>query len=452
MNYLKFFTITIIGAGMASCGTYSTYSRPEVGVIDSLYTAEDTATIADLSWRELFADAYLQELIEIGLANNTDLSTARQRTVQAAATLQAARLAILPSVSLGAQGSVSSFDGAKATQTYTIGADASWEIDLAGNLRNERRGSAEAFFAAQAYERSVQTQLIASIADSYYSLIALDKKIEVTRLAVATREETLRAMEAMKRGGRCTEAAVAQTLASVASARATEVSLLQQRDELCNNLTALLGIAPREIKRSDLFDLSFDSELRTGAPAQLLSRRPDVQYAEHTLAQSFYDVNKARAAFYPRLTLSGSAGWTNNGGAGISNPGAWLLQAIGSLTQPLFNRGTNRANLLIARAQYRQALNAFVQALLDAGAEVNNALIQWQAARQRLAIDADQVEALESAAESTLKLMQHGNGSYIEVLSARESLLQARLEQVSDKYSEINSVISLYHALGGGCL
>lgn len=187
-----------------------------------------------------------------------------------------------------------------------------------------------------------------------------------------------------------------------------------------------------------------------GLPVQLLSRRPDVRRAERNLAQAFYATNAARSAFYPTLTLSGTVGWTNNGGGIIANPGKWLLNAIGSLTQPLFNKGTNMANLKIAKARQEEAKLRFQQSLLDAGKEVNNALAGWQAARQRIVIGTQQVDTLREVVRKTQLLMRYSSVTYLEVLTAQQSLLAAEQTQAQDYFDEIQGVISLYHALGGG--
>ena len=195
----------------------------------------------------------------------------------------------------------------------------------------------------------------------------------------------------------------------------------------------------------------FPSHLSVGVPLDLLSRRPDVRQAEANLMQAFYATNSARAAFYPSITLSGSAGWTNSGGAAVANPGAWLLQAVGSLVQPLFNCGQNLANLKIAKAQQEEAVLQFRQSLLDAGNEVNNALAQWQTARERIRLDSGQVEQLTITLGDTELLMQNSSETnYLQVLTARQSLLSAQLSVASARYDEIQGVIELYHALGGG--
>lgn len=440
---------------LSSCGIYTNYQRSESLPVDSLYrdvpkVMQDTASLADLSWRELFTDPLLVKWIEAGLEKNSDLQIARLRTEEAQASLRASRLSFLPSVSLTPQGSLSSFGGAKPSKTYSLGGTAEWEIDAFGSLRNAKKGSHAAWEASRAYEQAVQTQLVATIAETYYSLLALDRKLAITRETVRQWGENVRVMKALKRAGEKNDAAVAQAEASRLDAESAVLSLENQIHELENSFSTLIGIIPTAIERGNLLELSFKEELSVGVPVQLLGRRPDVRQAEWQLAQAFYATNEARSAFYPKITLSGSAGWTNNSGADIANPGDWLLSAVGSLVQPLFNKGRNIANLKIAKAQQQQAQITFAQKLLDAGAEVNNALTGWQTARKDAELNRRKVETLESAVRSTKLLMEHGNTNYLEVLTAQQTLLQAQLAEVSDRYEEIQSVISLYHALGGG--
>ena len=257
-------------------------------------------------------------------------------------------------------------------------------------------------------------------------------------------------MKALKKAGQTTEMAVAQIEASKLSVDASVLSLQQQVTEMENSLSALLGIVPQQIERSTLAGQSFPDTLSVGIPLRLLQRRPDVRQSEAALAEAFYATNRAYAAFYPSITLSGSAGWTNAAGAVITNPGEWLFSAVGSLVQPLFNRGQNIANLKVAKAQQEEALLTFRQSLLDAGTEVNNALLQWQMARGRLELDRQQIAALQSAVRSSELLMRHSSQNYLEVLTARQSLLSAELSAVADRFDEIQGVINLYHALGGG--
>ena len=434
---------------------YKSYERPDMPVVDSLYrqaaaTSADTTSIASLSWRELFTDPKLQALIETGLQNNTDLNIARLKVTEAEATLMTSRLAYLPSISFEPSGTLRSVDGNAMTKSYDIAASASWEVDIFGKLTNAKRGAKAALEQSEAYRQAVQTQLIATIANSYYSLLMLDAQLDISERTAANWGENVRAMKALKAAGDATELAVAQSEASKLSVDASIASLRQQIDQMENTLTALLGIAPQKIDRTTIGEQRFPTELAAGVPLQLLQRRPDVRQSEAALAQAFYATNAARAAFYPSITLSGSAGWTNAAGAAITNPGQWLFTAVGSLVQPLFNRGRNIANLRIAKAQQEEALLSFRQSLLDAGTDVNNALIQWQTARQRQQIDQQQILSLESTVRSSELLMQYSSQNYLEVLTARQTLLQAELTAVSDHFDEIQGVINLYHALGGG--
>lgn len=440
---------------LSGCHIYRAYERPEsVVVSDSLYrepvAGADTVSLASLSWKELFTDPQLQMLIETGLANNTDLGIARLKVKEAEAQLMTSRLSYLPSVSFTPQGTLTSVDGSKPSKTYNLAVAADWEIDLFGKLLNSKRGAQAALEQSEAYRQAVQTQLVATIANSYYTLLMLDRQLDITRRTADTWTESVRTMKALKRAGQTTEMAVAQTEAGKLSVDASVLSLERQINETENSLSTLLGMSPQEIGRSTLEKQEFPDSLSTGVPLQLLSRRPDVRQCEAQLAVAYYATNSARSAFYPGITLSGSAGWTNAAGAAITNPGQWLLSAVGSLVQPLFNRGKNIANLKIAKAQQEEALLTFRQSLLKAGAEVNDALVQWQTARQRILLDEQQTASLRSALRSSELLMQHSSQNYLEVLTARQSLLQAELNVAADRFDEIQGVINLYHALGGG--
>lgn len=439
---------------LAGCHIYKPYSRPDVQT-DGLYgqdvPADDTSSIASLPWTELFTDVQLQPLIREGLANNTDLGIARLRMKEAEATLLSSRLAYLPSLSLNPQGQLSSYDGAKTDKTYHIAASAGWEVDLFGKLTNAKRGAKAALEQSEAYCQAVQTQLIATIANSYYNLLTLDRQLDISSRTAESWAEVLRTYEAKLQVGEATEAAVAQARASKLSVEASVLTLQKQIRAQENSLSILLGRVPGSIERTTLDGQRFPDTLAVGVPLQLLGRRPDVRQAEAALAQAFYNTNAARSAFYPSITLSGSAGWTNNNGAAIVNPGNWLLSAIGSLTQPLFNRGQNITNLRIAKARQEEALLSFRQSLLKAGSEVNDALMQWQTANSRLKIIAEQVASLHTAVDNTQQLMEFSNSaSYLEVLTARQALLQAELTETNDRFDQIQGIINLYHSLGGG--
>ncbi|HIZ00911.1 MAG TPA: efflux transporter outer membrane subunit [Candidatus Bacteroides merdipullorum] len=452
-------TLIVFAAVMlASCGIYTNYERPAQAVadMDSLYRPEarpdTTRSIATLRWEELFTDTCLQQLIRQGLAANADLAVARLQVEEAQATLRQSKLAYLPSVQLEPTGTLSSFDGQKTQKTYSVGASASWEIDLFGKLRNSKRQALASLLASDAYRQAMQTQVVATVADSYYALLMLDEQIRITEQTAESWREYVRSLAVLMQAGQADRATLAQAEASRLAAESSLLSLQQQAIEQENALCVFVGLTPRRLERGTMDGQHFPSHLSVGVPLDLLSRRPDVRQAEANLMQAFYATNSARAAFYPSITLSGSAGWTNSGGAAVANPGAWLLQAVGSLVQPLFNRGQNLANLKIAKAQQEEAVLQFRQSLLDAGNEVNNALTQWQTARERIRLASDQVKQLTITLGDTELLMENSSDTnYLQVLTARQSLLSAQLAVASDRYDEIQGVIELYHALGGGC-
>ena len=445
-NYLWVIILTTL----SSCGIYTKYERQEVdteGLFGNI-SIMDTSSIADLAWWDLFTDPQLQTLIEKGLAANTDLQVARLRTLEAQASLRKAKLAYLPSLSLDAEGNLSRFDGENSPKTYAIQGTASWEVDLFGKLTNAKREALAELEESEAYSQAVETQLIATIADNYYSLLAKDEQLAISMETLTNWRDYVHTIRVLMKAGDADMAAVNQAEANCLSAETSVVTLQEQINELENTLSLLLAETPHAISRGKLSEQEFPDTLLTGVPLKMLERRPDVRQAEAQLVQAFYATNSARSAFYPSITLSGSAGRTNDGTI-VTNPGAWLLQAIGSLVQPLFNRGENIANLQIAKAQQEETLLSFRQSLLDAGAEVNDALVQWQSAQKRIRLEEEQIGYLQESVRATRLLMEHGNNNYLEVLTAQQSLLQTQLTLSSDQYEAIQGIINLYHALGG---
>ena len=437
---------------LMSCGVYRHYERPDVETGNSYtgHNTTDTTTIADKPWQELFTDPCLQKLMELALARNTDLRVAYLKTNEAKAVVQNAKLAYLPSVNINAEGTISRFDGT-TSKTYNLGAGASWEIDLFGKLTAAKREAIAALESSEAYRQAVQTQLVSTVADSYYTLLMLDNQLGINTETRKNWTETIRMLEALKKNGRSNETAILQARANLIALENAEISLRKSISETENALSSLLAVPSQSIERGTLDSQSFPDNLSAGVPLQLLSKRPDVRQAEFELAQAFYATNVARAAFYPSVNLAGAAGWTNNGGGIVLNPGQWLLNAIGSLTQPLFSRGTNIANLKIAKARQEEAALLFQQSLLNAGEEVNNSLTQLQSARKRMANDHRQINILKEAVRKTELLMRHSsNTTYLEVLTAQQSLLEAENTFAQDRFDEIQGIIRLYHALGGG--
>ena len=424
----------VLATTLNSCHIYKKYERPEVdvqglfrdtvSVTDTL--AADSLNIGNLPWTEIFTDPILQGLIRQGLENNSDLQSAMLQVEAAQASFRAAQLAFLPSLNLAPQGGVSSFDGSKATWTYNVPVTASWEIDIFGRVLNSKRNAKAALMQSRAYQQAVRTQLIATIANGYYTLLMLDKQLAITEETALLWQQSVETMKAMKTAGMTNEAAVAQSEANCYAIAASIPSLRQQIRETENSLSTLLFQAPQTIERGSFDEQSLPEILHVGVPVQMLS------------------------ALYPNLVISGSAGWTNSAGSAIINPGKILLSAAASLIQPLFNHGSNIANLKAAKAQQEIAAINFQQTILNAGKEVSNALYDFQANKEILAQRTLQVEALQRAVESTESLMKLGTSTYLEVLTAQQSLLSAQLSEVSDSYQCMVAVVSLYHALGGG--
>ena len=438
--------IAITALALSSCGLYKQYEREEMQFVDSLYrrmnVPQDSISTGSIAWERIFTDPLLQEWINTGLEYNTDLNVARLKVKEAEASLLAARWALLPGADFSAQGGLPG--------QFSASIEASWQTDIFGGLRNARRKAQAALEQSEAYRQAVQTQLVATIANSYYTLLMLDEQLSISTRTMNTWEESIRTLEALKRAGKTNEAAVLQAKANKLSVEANVLTLEKEILAVENSLCALLGIVPMPVERSSMAMQELPEMLSAGVPLDLLSRRPDVRQAELALAQTFYSVNSARASFYPNITLRGAIGWTTGNGSIALDPGSLIANFIAGLTQPIFGRGVNKARLQAAQAQHEQAAYLFRQSLLDAGVEVNNALTMWQTAKKRVELDKKQVLNLQAAVWNTQLLMKHGNADYLEVLTAQKNLLQAELTEASDRFDEVQSVINLYQALGGG--
>lgn len=454
-------TLMCAAALLSSCHIYKAYDRPADITTDSLYRdtvshghtlPADTANFGNLAWQEVFTDAHLQTLIEKALTQSPDMRTAALKVKETKAALTSAKLAYLPSLTLSPQGVVSSWDKGKATQTYSLPVNASWQIDLFGQILNPKRQAKAALEQVKAYEQNARVQLIANTANLYYTLLMLDRQLQISEETAEILKKNAETVEAMKEAGfyGTTQAAVEQSKAAYAQVQASLPDLRANIREVENTLCLLLGETAHRIERGRLEEQQLPTEFSVGLPLQLLSNRPDVRAAEQALASAYYNTNTARANFYPRIMLSGSAGWTNSAGAAIVNPGKLLASAVASLTQPLFQNGANIARLKIAKAQQEEAKIQFEQALLNAGNEVSNALYSYQACKEKAEARATQVTSAQNAAEYSKELFNLGNSTYLEVLSAQQAYLSAQLSEITDTFSQMQAVISLYQALGGG--
>ena len=366
------------------------------------------------------------------------------------AQLTSARLAYLPSFNFAPSGTLSSFDKAKPSQTYQLPVAASWEVDIFGRILNSKRAAKAALLQSEEYRQAVQTQVVAGIANAYYTLLMLDSQLSLSEETLKTWEESVRTTRNLKDAGFARQAAVSQSEAQCRSVEISVNDLRSQVRETENALCLLLGRPAGQIERGMLDEQVLPARLSAGVPVQLLSNRPDVRQAEAALMAAYASTNIARSAFYPNLSLSGTAGWTNNAGVAVVNPGKLILSAVASLTQPIFNAGANRAQLKVAKAQQEEARLAFQKALLSAGNEVSDALYLYKTLQDTKLAREEQIMALEAAVMETETVYKLESGTYLEVLTARQSLLGAQLSQVADACQELQAVVTLYQALGGG--
>lgn len=437
ITYIILFTLFL-----SSCNIYRKFERPEMSVADSYRNLDttsvvDTATIAYLNWTEIYTDPNLQVLINYALENNTDHLIAMEKVKEAKAAFKSARLSFFPSAGLVFPTNMNYSNG-NTSVSYDASVTASWEIDLFGKLLNSKRKAQVVMLQSQEYQQAVRTQIIATVADYYFNLLALDKQLNIYTITEKSWATSVETIKAMKEGGMTTEAAVAQYEAYHASIAAAipEIKAAIMKQE--NALSALLGDYPKNIERGKLDEQKVGFNIEAGIPMQLLANRPDIKAAEYNLASMFYNTNVARSYFYPNIVIDANLGWTG------------ALNLIGSLTQPIFYRGANKARLEIAKAQEEAARLQFKQAIVNAGMEVSNALITYDAELKKESERNKQIVALYNAVEYTNELLKLGSSTYLEVLDAQQSLLSALLSQTEDNLNKLNAITSLYHALGGG--
>ena len=460
----KVILIFVAGLMLSGCGLYNNYEKtvqePEgvFGATPDITSATSETSIAEMSWREFFSDPLLQQLIEQALANNTDLNSARINIEKSEIYLRTKKLAFLPSVYFSPQGSFSKFGSESWTRSYNIPLDVSWDVDVFGSLRNKKRAAKAALLQAQMTEESTRSNLISSVAQEYFYLQLLDRELEILISTDSLWKASLDTQQALYENGQAYSTAVNQQESSWLDVKLQIVAIKRAIRSTENEICSLLCITPQHIERSkwyaDEYHSSADKRLfeerymKVGVPAMMLERRPDIRLANFYIEEAFYNVQAARAAFYPSITLTGELGWSNNGG--YVNPGKLLLQFIGQLSQPIFARGQINANYKTAQLTEENLKKKYVQVVVDAGNQVNEAIADCRAARQNHDYYHRQVEVLHEAYIGTHELMDNGKAQYLEVLTAQESLLNAQLNEASNMYNGAQALISLYIALGGG--
>ena len=468
MKIKNIIAVAAVGMSLTGCGLYNKYEQktetPSDVFGENIASQNTDSSIAEMSWREFFTDPLLQKLIDQVLANNTDLNSARIAVEKSQAALSAARLAYLPSLAFAPQGSLSSFDGAKPTKTYNLQLQASWDIDVFGSITSKKRAAKAVFLQSQLNEEATRANLISTTAQFYFTLQMLDRELEILNMTDSLWGASLETEKALWENGQAYSTAVNQMESSWLNVKTQVVDIARTIRSTENAVCRLLGATPQHIQRSkwgssalhypeaegDTGQRMFDKRfLKIGVSASMLERRPDIRLANATMEEAFYNTQSARAAFFPSITLSGSAGWSNNNGI-IVDPGKFLWNVLGSLTQPIFARGSIKANYKIQKLTEEDMQKKYVQTVIDAGNEVNEALADCQAARDKHQYYHRQVEVLNDAYKGTHELMDNGKANYLEVLTAQESLLSAQLNEVTNMYNGAQAVIALYIALGGG--
>ena len=461
MKRYNFLIIGLAAVTLTGCKSlYGKYERPAVntsGLIrdavndNDTLAVTDTTSFANIPWRSVFTDPQLQTLIEKTLANNPDLLNAALNIDMAEAQLKVAKLAFLPGITFTPQGTISTWDGQKANKTYSLPVNASWDANLFGNLTAAKRSTQVSMLQMKDYQVAVQTKLIANVANMYYTLLMLDKQLQIVTDMEKLTKDTWGIMKVQLqtvRGVRST--AVQSAESNYLSVQTQKEDIKRQIRETENSLSLVMGEQAHAISRSTLDAQSLPTTFSTGVGVQLLSNRADVHANEMALANCFYNIEVARSRFYPSLTISASGAYTNSGGMGITNPGKILLSAVGSLTQPIFMKGQLRAGLRVAEDQYKQALNTWQSSVLSAGSEVSNALVLYNASDAKSKLEQKRIAVVKKNVENARNLMTSAAATYLEVITAQSNLLNAQLNQVQDDFSKMQAVVNLYYALGGG--
>jgi len=405
--------------------------------------------MAQMSWREFFTDPNLQELIEQALANSVDLNSARIAVGKAEASLKVAKMAYLPSLYFAPQGTIASFDRSAASKTYNLPLQLQMDIDVFGSITNKKRASKAVLLQAQIQEEAVRANLISVTAQQYYMLQVLDLQLHILTATDSLWNASLETQKALYENGKSYSTAVNQMESSYLNVKTQIIDTRRNILSTENALCSLLGITPQHIKRTAWGGYPLTANITTGVPADLLQYRPDIRMANHAMEEAFYNTQAARSAFFPTITLSGTAGWTNSAGGMVIDPGKLLLSAVGQLTQPIFARGQLKGNLKVKQLTEEDLQKKYVQTVIDAGNQVNEALADCQAAFDKHDYYHRQIAVLQDAYTGTHELMDNGKASYLEVLTAQENLLSAQLNEAMNMFNGAQGVIALYIALGG---
>ncbi len=451
--------LTAVGVTMlSSCHIYKKFDMPQDTAMTKEYvqakeSAPDSTAYGNLNWQSVFTDPLLQDYINRALTNNVNLENARLNVDVARANLLGAKLSYLPAVAINATGAGASYAGSgfSGSWNYTIPMAISWEIDVFGKILNNKRSASAAVRMQEDYLQAAHSQIITGVATCYYTIATLNAQLALSKETAEIWAKNVEIMKDYKEAGRVNQAAVVQSQAQYWSILASITDLETALTQANNSMSLLLNEAPATWEIPATARMEVPQILRDGIAMRELAMRPDVRAAEEGLATAYYATNSARAAFYPGITITSNGGFTNLLGSFIKNPGDWFIQLAGSLTAPLFSRGQNIARLKGAKAQQQQAMNNFEHTLLSAAAEVNNYCVALDKTASKTAYLTEQVKNLEEAVEATnLLLAYDGKTTYLEVLTAQSSLLNAQISLLSTELAREQALINLYQSLGGG--
>lgn len=461
---LHILLVVVVAAGFVSCRNYKSLAEvPQTDlktvVREHNQTNSDTLVLDSIPWKAYFVDEKLQTLIAEGIENSYNMKVALSRIQQADAALYLSRSALLPSLSATARIShTRRSTGAAGTDVFgyasninSLGLVASWEADLWGKLSSQSKAKYANYLNTLEYKKLIQTNLVASVAKAYYSLMAYDEQLRTTKENLILLTKSVETMQALKNAGLQTAAAVEQSKALLYNTQLSVYDLESKIRQQENAISVLIGRAPGAIERNAMSSMLVPATMNSGVSLLSLANRPDVKQAELSLQSAYALTDAARASFYPSFSISSlSVGLAAGGFASFFKPENLAAEIIGGLTQPIFMKGQLKANLRITQAQQEEALMAFTNSLLVAGQEVSDILYTYKALVNKNEWREKQVESLTKSVDYTQDLLRAGEATYTEVLNAQKDLLSAQLSKTNDKLDQLIQSVNLYKALGGG--
>ena len=431
---------------LPGCNLYKKYESAATvqdNIMGDVVDSQDTTSMGDLNWRDVFKDPLLQQLIETALVNNTDMRTAQLTIEQAQNEVMSAKWGYAPTLAF-APNATYLYQGGAGSYNVQLPVRASWQLGIFGQTQSQIRSAKAKLAYNEAYRQAVQVDLAANIANHYYNLVMLDRQLEVSEATEKLYEESYNTTEALYQAGIYNSPAVYEMQASLEALRTDIVDLRYSIATTETSLCKLLAEAPHHIERSSFDAFEMPEQIHVGLPIRLLDARPDVRMAEHKMEIAYYSTQQARQSFYPTLSIDGLFDF-----GGTFNALGIIAQAVGTLTQPIFQGGQLKAQLRNAKAEQEKTQLEFVQTLYNAGSEVYQYKKAIETAEEKAGHIDIRVNALQEAYNATTELMNNGSTTYLEVLTAQESLLSAQLMQVQNRYEMIQSLINLYTALGG---